>query len=136
MQTKAFFASAPGRIVCVTAFVALLGPGAMALAGPSPRDVSYSAGLVILCIIGFSAACMLSVYQYVLAALAISFFGTLIAGPYVAALSVVARTGALFGWLLTGLALLPLATTIVASFHSGTGSSAAPRASGSARVHS
>ena len=53
MHGRVFFASAPGRIAGVIAFIALLGPGIMALAGPSVRDASYAACLVIACIIGF-----------------------------------------------------------------------------------
>ncbi len=131
MNGKDFFVSAPGRIACATGFIALGGPGVMALAGPSPNDVSYAACIVIACIVGCAATCMLSVYRFLPVTLAVGFFGPLVAGFYVAGLSLVASAGPLVACALLALALLPLATVIVAPFKSRGGSTRASDGHGS-----
>lgn len=121
MSGKEFFVSGSGRIACVTGFVALAAPGAMALAGPSPRDVAYSACVLMACILGCMATAILASHRFMVVTLAIAFFAPLIGGFYVAALSFAATLGASLGWALTALALLPLATMIAAPFRSGEG---------------
>jgi hypothetical protein len=135
MNSRDFFVSAPGRIACVTGFVAFAGPGAMALAGPSPNDVRYAASVVIACILGCAAICILSVYRFMLATLVVGFFGPLVAGFYIAGLSFVATLGATLGWTLVAFALLPLATMIVAPFRTDEGSLARSESSGEAHAH-
>jgi len=119
MNGRDFFVSTPGRIACVTGVVAFAGPGAMALSGPSPNDVSYSACIVIACILGLASTCMLSVYRFVTVSLVIGFFAPLIAGFYVAGLSMVSTAGTSVGGVLVALALLPFATMVAAPFRSG-----------------
>jgi hypothetical protein len=114
MTDTHFFVSIPGRILCATGIVALAGPGAMALAGPGPSDVTYVACIIIACIVGCAATCMLSIYRFARVSLAIGFFGPLVAGFYVAGLSLVSHAGATVGWALSLLALLPLATVVAA----------------------
>jgi ribose/xylose/arabinose/galactoside ABC-type transport system permease subunit len=127
MSGRDFFVSAPGRIACATGFLAFAGPGAMALSGPSPNDVPYAAGIIIACILGLAATCMLSVYRFLSVSLAIGFFAPLIAGFYVAGLSLVSGAGTTVGWVLTVIALLPLATGIAAPFRSAGGEKASVR---------
>jgi hypothetical protein len=61
---------------------------------------------------------MLSVYRFVTVSLLIGFFAPLIAGFYVAGLSMVSSAGSTVGIVLVALALLPLATVIAAPFRS------------------
>jgi drug/metabolite transporter (DMT)-like permease len=114
MAPKRFLASAPGRVFGLSFFCALAGPGAMALAGPSPSDASYEACVVIACFFGFCLASMLSVYRFTWIAVAIAFAGACVAGPYVAGLGVVARAGFAIGWALVAFSLLPVAAVVVA----------------------
>lgn len=135
MNGRDFFVSAPGRIACATGFVALAGPGAMALAGPDPNDIRYAAGILIVCILGCAATCMLSIERFWPVTLIIGFFGPLVAGFYVAGLSLVANLGATLGWTLLAGALLPVATVIVAPFRSSEGSPATSARTGKAQAH-
>jgi hypothetical protein len=135
MNGREFFVSAPGRIACGTGFVALAGPAVMALSGPGPNDVPHAACIVIACILGCAATCLLSVYRFLLVSLAIAFFAPLTAGFYVAGLSFVASLGATFGWALLALALLPLATMIAAPFRSGERAPSRSEAPGKVHAH-
>ena len=135
MNGREFFVSAPGRLACATGFVALAGPGAMALSGPSPSDVAYAACILIVCILGLIATAVLSVERFTVMALAIAFFAPLIAGFYVAGLSVFSAAGTLAGWAAVTFALLPLATLIMAVYRSGETSEAQAVHSEGSRVH-
>jgi hypothetical protein len=119
MSGRDFFVSAPGRIACATGVIALAGPGAMAFAGPSHNDASYSAMIIIACILGVASTCMLSVYRFTWIALSLMLGVPLVAGFYIAGLSFVSAAGAGVGSALMILALLPLATVIAAPFKSG-----------------
>jgi hypothetical protein len=135
MNGKEFFVSAPGRVACFTGVVALAGPGAMALSGSSPKDVSHVACILIVCILGLIATAVLSVYRFPMVSLAILFFGPLIGGVYAAGLLEVAGTGTFAGWVLVALALLPLATVIVAPFRHGDESKAPSASPDRIRAH-
>lgn len=134
MSDTEFFVSSPGRIACVTGFVALAAPGAMALAGPSPNDVAYGACVLMACTLGCMATAILASHRFMAVTLAIAFFTPLIGGFYVAAMSFVATLGASVGWTLTALALLPLATMFAAPFRSREGLRPLSR-SGKAHAH-
>jgi hypothetical protein len=114
MDGTTFFNSTPGRIACITGMIAAAGPGVMALVGPGPDDVRHAAVVVIACILGCAATSILSVYRFTLVTLALTFFGPLVAGFYIAGLSFVSRAGSVVGWALIALALLPLATMLAA----------------------
>jgi hypothetical protein len=114
MDGTSFFNSTPGRIACITGMAAAAGPGLMALVGPGPDDVPRAAVIVIACILGCAATCILSAYRFTLVTLALSCFGPLVAGFYIAGLSFVSRVGSATGWALIALALLPLATMLAA----------------------
>jgi hypothetical protein len=100
-----------------TGTIALAGPGYMALVGPGPEDISRAATIVIACILGCAATCILSAYRFTLVTLTLCFFGPMLAGFYVAGLSFVSRVGAAAGWVLMAVALLPLATMLAAPAH-------------------
>jgi hypothetical protein len=107
----------------------------MALSGPSPNDVAYAACILIVCILGLMTTAVLSVERFTVVALAMAFFAPLIAGVYVAGLSVFSAAGALAGWAAVTIALLPLATLIMALYRSGETSAAQAAHSGGTRVH-
>jgi hypothetical protein len=135
MSGRNFFVSVPGRVICATGIVALAGPGAMALSGPGPNDVSYGACIVIACILGLAATALLSAYRFLTVSLSIGFFAPLVAGFYVAGLSLVSTAGTLVGWGLVALSLLPLATVIVAPFRHGEVTRTRATSTAAARVH-
>jgi hypothetical protein len=78
---------------------------------------------------------MLSIERFWPVTLIIGFFGPLVAGFYVAGLSIVASLGATLGWTLFACALLPVATVIVAPFRSSEGSPTTSASSEKAHAH-